>query len=515
MGLRHLVLVFGDQLNRSSAVFDDFDPNQDCVWMMEARGESGKSWSSKQRTAFFLSAMRHFADQLRQENTPLIYRSIDDPGPDQLLDALVLFLTSQPAEKIVFVRPGSFDLYDQLKKLAQIHSWILDERPDRHFLASHDEFDAWALGKKELRMEWFYRHMRKKHQILMDGDEPKGGSWNYDHENRKSFGKKGPGSIKRISFPPDLLTQRVIDDVERIFPNHPGSLVGWNWPVTPGDALLALDDFIDHHLALFGQHQDAMWQGEPDLHHARLAACLNTKMIEPRLVIDRACQAFDQGLVELSSVEGFVRQILGWREYVRGVYWKKMPGFALENALGHHEPLPDFFWTGKTDFNCLHQSITDTLRYGYAHHIQRLMVLGLFAQLVGVEPKQIDQWFLSVYTDAVEWVELPNVLGMSQYADGGHMVSKPYVASGAYIDKMSNYCQSCPYSPRQATGSSACPFTTLYWDFLITHKDRFANHPRTALQWKALDKKSAQEQKDIQEQAKTLRQDLRRRANNT
>jgi deoxyribodipyrimidine photolyase-related protein len=312
-----------------------------------------------------------------------------------------------------------------------------------------------------------------------------------------------------VRFEPDTTTRAVLDLVNTRFAAHPGSLASFDWPLTPEDAEVALNDFIEHRLPLFGQYQDAMWTGEPWLYHSRISAAMNLKLLDPRRVIAAAIEAYQREQAPLAAVEGFVRQVLGWREFIRGMYWLRMPAFLEDNALDAHEPLPGFYWTGDTDMCCLSESIGQTLEHGYAHHIQRLMVTGLFAQLVGVEPKQIHAWYLAVYVDAVEWVELPNVLGMSQYADGGRMVSKPYVASGKYIERMSNYCAHCPFDPAKATGPKACPFTTLYWDFLAQHRTSFERHPRTALQWKNLARKSESEITDIRGAAATLRARLR------
>jgi deoxyribodipyrimidine photolyase-related protein len=307
------------------------------------------------------------------------------------------------------------------------------------------------------------------------------------------------------AFPPDETTRAVLDLVEREFSGHPGSLQHFDWPVTAEAASEALGDFIAHRLPLFGRYQDAMWTGEPYLWHARLSAAMNVKLLHPRQVIDAAVSAWTSGHAPIEAVEGFVRQVLGWREFVRGVYWLRMPEFKDANALGADKALPRFFWTGDTEMACLRQAIGQTLAHGYAHHIQRLMVTGLFALLYGVRPEEVHRWYLAVYVDAVEWVEMPNTLGMSQYADGGFMVSKPYVASGRYIERMSNYCAGCRFEPDQAVGPRACPFTTLYWDFLDRHRGRFEKHPRTALQWKNLARLNEDRIAEIRAEASSLR----------
>jgi deoxyribodipyrimidine photolyase-related protein len=343
----------------------------------------------------------------------------------------------------------------------------------------------------------------------MDGGQPCGGEWNYDAENRGTFPKAGPQNVPApVSFAPDPTTQQVLQEVEELFRSHPGNLARFDWPVTPAQAEQALADFLDHRLNSFGAYQDAMWIQQPYLYHARISVALNLKLIHPRRVIAAAEERYRAGLAALASVEGFVRQILGWREYVRGIYWLSMPQYAERNALDAHEPLPAFYWTGETQMQCLKSAIGQTLELGYAHHIQRLMVTGLFALLLGVEPKQVHEWYLAVYVDAVEWVELPNTIGMSQFADGGIMASKPYAASGKYIQRMSNYCSACRYDPAQAAGETACPFTTLYWDFLMRHQDLLRANPRMVMQVRNMERMPAAKKAAIQMQAEEFRKSL-------
>jgi deoxyribodipyrimidine photolyase-related protein len=356
-------------------------------------------------------------------------------------------------------------------------------------------------------MEYFYREQRKRFRVLMDGAQPLGGQWNYDADNREAFGPDGPGfDLPRPPrFEPDAVTREVIALVKSRFGSHPGRLDSFAWPVTRAQALAALDAFIDERLPLFGPYQDAIWPGEPWLYHAQLSAALNLKLLSPREVVAAAEAAVRSGRVPIASGEGFIRQILGWREYVRGIYWTRMPAYAQVNALDARRDLPAWYWTGDTPMACLRDAITQTLEHGYAHHIQRLMVTGLFALLYGVEPSQVHGWYLSVYVDAVEWVELPNTLGMSQYADGGLMASKPYIASGKYIARQSPLCSRCAYRPDERIGERACPFTTLYWDFLIRHEARFADHPRLALQVRAVGRLDEGERGRIVHQAAALR----------
>jgi deoxyribodipyrimidine photolyase-related protein len=452
--------------------------------MCEARDESTHVVSAKQRIAVFLSAMRHFAQDLRAESLPLDYREM---APVTLAQALAETLAATTVQRVVLTQPGEWRVEQALRAAAQAAGVPLDVREDRHFLCSDAEFAAHARGRKQLRMEYFYRDMRKRHRILMDGEKPAGGEWNYDAENRSGFGAKGPGFVPAPTrFAPDAITLSVIDLVNTQFAGHPGSLHGYGWPATREQALQVLDVFIRERLPQFGLWQDAMWEGQPWLYHAHISVALNLKLLDPREVLAAAETEYRAGRVPLAGAEGFIRQILGWREYVRGIYRLGMPGYVERNELAAHAPLPDWYWSGDVPMRCLRDAITQTLQEGYAHHIQRLMVTGLYALLLGVEPKQVHAWYLGVYVDAVEWVELPNTLGMSQYADGGVMASKPYVATGKYIERMSDHCSRCRFKPALRTGPQACPYTTLYWDFLLRHETRFETHPRMALQVKNL-----------------------------
>ena len=513
--MRHLVIVLGDQLDAESSAFDGFDPAQDALWMAEVDEESTHVRSSRVRTALFLAAMRHFAAERRALGWTVHYTPLE-AGAATLADALTADIARLQPAGLVLTAPGDWRVLQALRDVAKAHGLPLDLRDDRHFYATVRDFAAHAKGRKQLRMEYFYREMRQRHRVLMDGDQPCGGQWNFDADNRGSFGTDGPPPVPpRMGFPPDALTREVLSTVAQRFPDHPGDLSAFDWPVTRAQALQALERFIAERLPDFGRWQDAMWVGEPWLWHAHLSAALNLKLLNPREVVAAAEAAYRAGRVPLASAEGFIRQVLGWREYVRGIYWTQMPGYLERNALDAREPLPDFFWTGDTDMACLRDAIGQTLRLGYAHHIQRLMVTGLYALLLGVDPKQVHAWYLAVYVDAVEWVELPNTLGMSQFADGvdasgqpapaGAMASKPYAATGQYIARMSNHCAGCRYRPDRRTGDDACPFTTLYWDFLSRHEARFARHPRMALQVKNLARVPASERAAIAARAEALR----------
>jgi deoxyribodipyrimidine photolyase-related protein len=508
--VRHLVLVLGDQLDISSAAFDGFDRQADVVWMAEVPSEAEHVWATKPHIALFLSGMRHFRDQLQVEGFRVDYRIMDDPDNRGSLGAeLRRAVETQRPKSAIVVQPGAWRVQEQLLSAAEQTGVPLEIRPDRHFLCPLPVFEEHVEGRKQLLMEHFYRQMRRRTGVLMDGAEPMGDQWNYDAENRRPFGKQGPGDVRApISFEPDRVTRDVFGLVEDRFGDHPGTLGKFNWPVTLEQAQDALRDFVQHRLPAFGTYQDAMWTAEPYLYHSRLSAALNLKLLDPRDAIEAAELAFREGQAPLNAVEGFIRQILGWREYVRGIYWHHMPEYAELSALGADGPLPEFYWTADTEMNCLRHCIRQTLDYGYAHHIQRLMVTGLFALLLGVEPRQVHEWYLAVYVDAVEWVEMPNTLGMSQFADGGIMASKPYCASGNYIQRMSNYCGGCRYHPGQRLGDEACPFTTLYWDFLMRHEERFSRNRRMGLQLHNLRKIDADERRAIRRKASRVRMAL-------
>ena len=505
MALRNLVIILGDQLDPDLSALDGFDPARDRVWMAEVAQESTHVWSHKARIALFLSAMRHHAESLRSRGYPLDYLALETHAHSSLGDALTASIAELKPQTLILTLPGDHRVLTQLREVAAHHDLPLDLRVDRHFISTPEEFAQWARGRKQLTMEYFYRALRKRTGILMQDEAPLGGQWNYDAENRHSFGAAGPGFVPAPrAFAPDGITQTVLQLVETRYADHPGRLAAFDWPVTRAQAREALDDFIAERLRDFGAFQDAMWTGEPWLYHSRLSAALNLKLLSAREVIDAALAALERGDADLASVEGFVRQILGWREYVRGLYWLEMPGYREVNALAADEPLPTFFWTGETDYHCLREAIGQTLTHGYAHHIQRLMVTGLFTLLLGVDPRAVHAWYLAVYVDAVEWVELPNTLGMSQYADGGRLGSKPYVA-GKYIERMSNYCAQCRYDPSLRHGARACPFTVLYWDFLDRHQARFGNHPRAGMQWRNLRHVSGEEMQAIRADATRIR----------
>ena len=504
MTTHRLILLLGDQLDAQSSALSDVDTAHDVVLMIEAQEESTHVRSNKLRTALFLSAMRHFAQELRERGLNVHYRSLDAHNDASLAQGLQAAVAALEPKEVIGVEPGDLRVRHQIEA-ALPPGLGLQWRRDRHFACSHERFAQWAGRSRQLRMEFFYRLMRKEHGVLMEGNEPAGGQWNFDSENRRGFGRAGPQNLPQpLRFAPDAITREVLDLVAQRFAHHPGDLSQFDWPVTRAQALEALQDFIAHRLPHFGAHQDAMWSGMRWGWHALLSSSLNLKLIEPLEVVRSAEQAWRERGLDLASVEGFIRQILGWREFMRGVYFLDMPGLGTANHFGHHRPLPGWYWSGQTRMNCMRECLQQSLELGYAHHIQRLMVTGMFGVLAQIEPQQLCDWYLAVYVDAVEWVELPNTAGMALFATGPRFTSKPYVASGAYVDKMSNYCKGCSYDPKRRTGDSACPMTTLYWHFLKGHEAELGANPRTALMVKNLQRIEPEEMAQIQAHALEL-----------
>ena len=489
-----LRIVLGDQLTRGLSSLRDYVPG-DTVLMMEVVEEATYVKHHKQKLVLILSAMRHFAEELRHHGFSLDYVRLDDPGnTGSFTGEVQRAIARHKPSRIVVTEPGEWRVMEMMK------GWGAEVLSDDRFFATPASFAAWANGRKQLRMEFFYRDMRRLSGLLMDGDEPVGGQWNFDHDNRKSLPKdvKPP---KRRRFAPDTVTREVMDMVASRFPDHFGDLEPFGWAVTRADALEALDHFIASCLPGFGDYQDAMSQGNVFLYHSVISPYLNIGLLTPREICDRAQDAWSRGEAPLNAVEGFIRQILGWREYVRGLYWLKMPDYAETNFLDARRPLPSFYWTGKTEMNCMAQAIGDTKAHAYAHHIQRLMVTGNFALLAGLDPKAVEQWYLLVYADAFEWVELPNTHGMALFADGGVMASKPYAASGAYIDRMSDYCSGCRFKPDVKLGPKACPFNYLYWDFLIRNEAKLKANPRMGMPYRTLAKMEPERRADIMRHA--------------
>ena len=481
-----LRIILGDQLSLDLSALDDLDPARDVVLMMEVMEENTYVEHHKQKIVLVLAAMRHFAETLRQRGLTVDYVSLDaSDNTGSFTTEIERAVTRHRPKRIVLTEPTEWRVQAMVEGWEALTGLPVEIRSDDRFFASRARFSAWASGRHGWRMEYFYREMRREHGLLMEGDLPAGGEWNYDRENRKRLAA-GAVPPARRRFLPDASTREVIALVERRFPDHFGELQEFGWPVTRSDALRALGDFVEHGLPHFGDFQDAMKADAPFLYHSLLAPALNLGLLSPRETCKAAEDAWRSGGAPLNAVEGFVRQILGWREYVRGVYWTLMPGYADQNALQATRDLPAFYWTGATDMRCLREAIGSTARHAYSHHIQRLMVTGNFALLAGIAPRQIERWYLAVYADAFEWVEMPNTLGMAVFADGGQMASKPYAASGAYINRMSDFCAGCTYDVKQKTGPKACPFNYLYWAFLIRQKERLSDNPRMAMPYRNL-----------------------------
>ena len=484
-----LRLVLGDQCSQGLSALEGLDPARDIVLMAEVRSECTYVRHHKQKIALVLSAMRHFAEELRGKGLRVAYSQLDDAANTQSLVGEVARVAREVgATRIVATHPGEWRVLEDTRGWQAATGLPVEIREDGRFLCTLDRFRAWAGDRKQLRMEFFYREMRRATGLLMEApDEPAGGAWNFDAENRKPL-DAGVVPPRPRRFAPDDTTRAVMALVEREFPDHFGTLGGFAWPVTAEQARLALADFVAHRLPRFGDFQDAMAEGEPTLFHALIGAALNCGLLDPMETCRAAEAAYRAGHAPLNAVEGFVRQILGWREYVRGIYWLRMPGYRETNALGATRRLPWFYWSGETSMACLRAAIAQTRDLAYAHHIQRLMVTGNFALLAGIDPDEVNEWYMVVYADAYEWVELPNTHGMALHADGGVMASKPYAASGAYINRMSDHCRGCAFDVKKATGKGACPFNYLYWDFMGRHAERFARNPRMAMPIRTLTK---------------------------
>lgn len=484
-----LRVVLGDQLSSNLAGLADLDRQADTVLLAEVREEAAYVPHHPKKLAFLFSAMRHFAAELEREGVRVRYVTLDDPANTHSIPGEITRAVAElGVQSVVLTECGEYRL-DRLLREWQAAAPVRSEmRDDTRFLASKEDFAIWAEGRKTLRMEYFYREMRRRYGILLEADgNPVGGKWNYDSENRKPLesGLFGPPPPPATS--PDEITQTVLDLVAEMFPDSYGTLEGFDFAVTAAEAEACAEAFFNERLSAFGDYQDAMARGEAVLYHSLLSLYLNAGLLDPLDLCRRAEAAYREGKVPLNSAEGFIRQILGWREYVRGLYWLKMPDYAETNALAAMRPLPEFFWTGKTDMTCLSDCIGQTLNSAYAHHIQRLMVIGNFALLAGLAPKQVCAWYLAVYADAYEWVELPNTHGMALFADGGVMASKPYAASGKYIDRMSDYCGGCRYDPKKSGGEEdACPFNALYWHFLSRNEKTLSGNPRMGMIYKTL-----------------------------
>jgi len=483
-----LRLVLGDQLSPGLSSLRDAKAG-DVILLAEVAEEATYVRHHKKKIAFLFAAMRHFADELRAAGHDVRYVKLDDAGnAGSLRGEVARALEAVPGlTGVVVTKPGEWRLLADMETWRSLFDAPVELRDDTRFIVPLTEFFAWAKGRKQLRMEFFYREVRRKTGLLMDGEEPAGGQWNFDHDNRKRL-PKSLTPPPRFLPEPNALTREVIALVAERFPDHFGDLEPWVFATTRAGAESARDHFIRKILPGFGDWQDAMAKGEPWMWHSLLSIYINCGLLDPLDVCRRAEAEWRAGRAPLNAVEGFIRQIIGWREYVRGIYWLKMPAYAETNTLAAHRPLPDLYWTGKTDMRCMAEAIGQTKRHAYAHHIQRLMVTGNFALIAGLDPVMVNKWYLLVYADAYEWVELPNTHGMALHADGGLMASKPYAASGNYINKMSDYCGSCTFDVNAKSGPKACPFNYLYWDFIARNREKLAGNPRMALIYKALDR---------------------------
>ncbi len=479
-----LVLVLGDQLSLSLSALHHADKARDIVVMAEVAEETGYVWHHPKKIALVLAAMRKFARRLEEDGWRVAYTRLDDPETTgSIVGELQRRAEDFGATEVIATQPGEWRLIEALETAAiAVHQF-----EDSRFVCRSAEFEGWAEGRKSLRMEYFYREVRRKTGILMEDGQPTGGQWNYDHDNRK-----GPPDHVEFSgpmrFDPDPVTLEVLTLVEGRFGNRFGDLAPFWFATDRQQALAQLHHWIAGGLPKFGDYQDAMVTGQRFMWHSLISTSINLGLLEPLEVCLVVEAAYRAGQVPLNAAEGFVRQVIGWREYVRGIYMLKGPDYVRGNALEHHRALPGLYWGGETRMACLSEVVGQTKAEAYAHHIQRLMVTGNFALLAGIDPYQVHEWYLAVYADAFEWVEAPNTIGMSQFADGGVIASKPYISSGAYIDRMSDYCGGCAYKVKDKVGAAACPFNLLYWHFLDRHRARFAANPRMGTMYRTWDR---------------------------
>lgn len=498
---RVLIPILGDQLSLELSSLADADPNTTTILMMEVAEEATYVRHHPKKIAFLFAAMRHHAAALSEKGWRVDYVRLDDPDNEgSFTGEIARAVERHNPTQIVVTEAGEWRVQAMLEAWETIFGIPVSIRPDTRFICSHDRFREWADDRRELRMEFFYREMRRDTGLLMDGARPVGGKWNFDRDNRKPA-RRDLLIPRPLSFEPDKVTQEVLALVADRFGDHAGTLDGFDFAVTRKDALRQQRAFLTHALPGFGDNQDAMLTGEPYLWHAVLSPYINAGLLDPLDLCRAVEKEYDAGKVPINAAEGFIRQIIGWREFVRGIYWREGPDYVTRNFLSAKRDLPGFYWTGETDMHCLSQAIGQTLTHAYAHHIQRLMITGNFALLIGADPAQVHRWYLEVYADAYEWVELPNTLGMSQFGDGGLLGSKPYASSGAYIDRMSDYCGHCRYDVKQRIGPDACPFNALYWDFIARNEEKLGRNPRMAMPYRTWSKMAAETQQALRGQA--------------
>jgi deoxyribodipyrimidine photolyase-related protein len=497
-------LILGDQLNAQHSWFESPD---DCVLYLiaELKQETNYVKHHIQKLCAFFSAMEFFAIELAEKGHQVLHLTLDETAPFKTLDDLIASMVKRfSAKEFQYQRPDEYRLCLQLNALTLPDAIKVAEVDSEHFLVPFEEISDYVKPQQHNRMEAFYRKMRKRFSLLMNGDQPLGGKWNYDGDNREKIKPKDLQEIPQ----PLLFTNDIADKLERIKKHAILTIGSCNdtllWPVSRTQSLQLLEHFCHHCLPLFGRFQDAMICQHPNqwtLYHSRLSFALNSKMLSPREVMSAAIDAYEYSShkqsdvqITLPQIEGFVRQILGWREYVRCVYWSNMPHYSECNQLNAQGDLPQYFWDGDTKMNCMKQAIDQSLNYAYAHHIQRLMITGNFCLLTGIHPDQVEAWYLGIYIDAIEWVEMPNTRGMSQFADGGWVATKPYSAGGNYVNKMSDYCKSCHYKVKEKSSEDACPLNSLYWHFMNKHRSRLANNPRIGMVYHNWDKQSKENQ---------------------
>ncbi|MDP2716328.1 cryptochrome/photolyase family protein [Rheinheimera sp.] len=479
--MANLIIILGDQLSPALPGLRDAQAD-DVILLAEVGAEAGYVQHHKHKIILIFSAMRHFSAVLQQQGVQLCYiRYGAVPDIHSMTDAVRYALQQHPElDGLLVTQCGEYRLQQEINSWQQQFSLPLHIADDDRFICSAARFNAWAGDKKQLRMEYFYRDMRRYTGLLMQGDTPEGGKWNYDADNRKPCPADLP-QIPPLRFAPDALTLEVIALVDQQFAGNMGNGDNFSYAVTGKDARRAFLHFVEQQLPVFGDYQDAMLLDQPFLFHSICSMYLNCGLLDVRWMCNKVQQAYQQGLVPLNAAEGFIRQLIGWREYVRGLYWLLMPDYKQHNALNAERALPGFYWHGNTQMRCMQQAVQHTIEHAYSHHIQRLMITGNFALLAGLSVEQVTDWYLAVYADAYEWVELPNTLGMALFADGGVLASKPYAASGAYINRMSNYCKNCAYNVKRTTETDACPFNALYWDFLNRNQQQLGANPRLAL----------------------------------
>ena len=502
MAKKTLIPIFGDQLSMDLSALADQQPENCILLMIEVDEEATYVRHHKAKIAFILSAMRHHAAALRDNGWQVDYVELDDPeNSGNYTGELARAIERHDVDSICITEAGEWRVMEMIENWEDQFGIPVTICPDHRFIATHREFEDWAADKKQLRMEFFYREMRRKTGLLLDAEgNPEGGKWNYDSENRKPA-KQDIEIPDPVQFEPDETTRAVLDLVGKRFADHPGSLEQFNFATSREDALRQQQLFLEKALPHFGDFQDAMLTGEPFLWHSILSPYINAGLLDPLELCQAVEDRYREEKAPLNAAEGFIRQIIGWREYVRGIYWREGPDYVTRNFLDAKRPLPEFYYTGETDMHCLSEAIGQTLELAYAHHIQRLMITGNFALIAGIDPAEVHRWYLEVYADAYEWVELPNTLGMSQFADGGILASKPYASSGNYIHKMSDYCQHCSYDVKKRTGEGACPFNALYWDFLARNEEKLAGNNRLAMPYRTWAKMDTQTQEEIRNSA--------------